>query len=74
MSVALIIYYSDDSSSEYRLFILAIALKRTFNQWYLYIYSEYQKIIRLRLSPAEPHFPILFPILVQSDRFIFFRK
>ena len=24
-----------------------------------------------RLSPAEPHFPILFPILVQSDRFIF---
>ena len=29
-------------------------------------------IYDLRLSPAEPHFPILFPILVQSDRFIFF--
>ena len=27
--------------------------------------------LKLRLSPAEPHFPILFPILVQSDRFIF---
>ena len=26
---------------------------------------------QLRLSPAEPHFPILFPILVQSDHFIF---
>ena len=30
MSVALIIYYSDNSSSEYRLFILMIALKRIF--------------------------------------------
>ena len=29
---------------------------------------------QFRLSPAEPHFPILFPILVQSDRFIFFRR
>ena len=37
MSVALIIYYSDNSSSEYRLFILMIALKRTFNlSYYLY--------------------------------------
>ena len=27
--------------------------------------------VKLRLSPAEPHFPILFPILVQSDRFVF---
>ena len=49
MSVAMIIYYSDDSSSEYRLFILRIALKRTFNQRYLYMYSEYQKIIRLNV-------------------------
>ena len=46
MSVALIIYYSDDSSSEYRLFILMIALKRTFILRYLFIYSEYQKIFR----------------------------
>ena len=30
--------------------------------------------VNLRLSPAEPHFPILFSILVQSDRFISFRK
>ena len=39
MSVALIIYYSDDSSSEYRLFILTIALKRTFILRYLFIYT-----------------------------------
>ena len=28
----------------------------------------------LRLSPAEPHFPILFPIAIQSECFISFRK
>ena len=28
----------------------------------------------VRLSPAEPHFPILFHILVQSERFIFLEK
>ena len=38
MSVALIIYYSDDSSSEYRLFILTIALKRTFILRYSYLF------------------------------------
>ena len=37
---------------------------------YTYDYILYY----VRLSPAKPHFPILFPILVQSDRFIFFRK
>ena len=47
MSVALIIYYADDSSSEYRLFILTIALNRTFILRYLFLYSEYQKIFRL---------------------------
>ena len=36
--------------------------------------NQQLKILFLRLSPAEPHFPILFPILVQSDRFISFRK
>ena len=48
MSVALIIYFSDDSSSEYRLFIQMIALKRIFNlrNYYLYAlntkkYSDY---------------------------------
>ena len=28
-------------------------------------------LLMIRLSPAEPHFPILFPILVQPDHFIF---
>ena len=28
----------------------------------------------IRLSLAEPHFPFLFPIVVQSERFISFRK
>ena len=47
MSVALIIYYSDDSSSEFRLFILTIALKRIFNLMYYFYalntkkYSDY---------------------------------
>ena len=37
-------------------------------------FENQQFFIVFRLSPAEPHFPILFPILVQSDGFIFFRK
>ena len=39
---------------------------------FCYINENGEKLYRkLRLSPAEPHFPILFPILVQSDCFIF---
>ena len=61
MSVALIIYYSDNSSSEYRLFILMIALKRTFDLRYIlytlntkkysdYMCSEYKYILQFALN------------------------
>ena len=36
--------------------------------------SSYLVLLELRLSPAEPHFPILFPIVIQSEFFISFRK
>ena len=42
--------------------------------WFFFGFEICPKKMIRRLSPAEPHFPILFPILVQSDRFIFFRK
>ena len=43
MSVALIIYYSDDSSSEYRFFYSDDCSEKNI---YSEVYSEYQKIFR----------------------------
>ena len=40
----------------------------------VYSLDDHHQGLYLRLSPAEPHFPILFPILIQSECFISFRK
>ena len=57
---------------------LKFKLIKSIRKWVLKALSDSDfasdKETRIRLSPAEPHFPILFPIVVQSERFISFRK